>query len=459
MKTIRWIVLGVVGTVFLSTCSQQSQNASPTADKVTALNSSPQKEYPEFTLDAQSAAMQSLEDMRKKARVEGLREKTPPADWIAIAYHGLIVDANFDPIEMDFDTISKMQESLFSVLYEPARDKAMKQYGQDVKQLFFDQKIQGKDQLVARTAVLNALLDVSDPQIQDQYAWRHRLMQERSNGLVGWSQYVLPQSLREEFGQYRFPDGFFRPIPGSSEYVNSCRDQSVPIPPNWPDTRWISQGQLNFVFISQERSAEVFAYKDPDVPGVCYALPRRSMSTGSIELLGIICQSEDTGRACFWDNLSPDDVRLTGVDLSLEINNIRGGTTLSENCTNCHRGYNAFTIHPGSALDLSRSAAVGGPYDTAPAVRYTPMGQSTWVNPSPFMFRPVTAGPIVCTSCHNEAAQLNLPQTSSLYCSSVLPMAAMNTMPPFGTERAGWPPGMLNPIYRDQIQQLRASCP
>lgn len=429
--------------------SPKAQQKGMTASEAAKLNAGPQKEYPEFTLDAQKEAMRTVEEMRRKTRVEGLREKIPPADWIEIAYHGLVVDANFEPIKMDFNTVSKIQESMFSILYEPARVKALKQDGGDLKTLFYDQQLQPKEQLLVRTAVLSALLAESDAKLQARYVWRYRLLRDAANGLIDPRTVISPEAAAM---MRRFDPDKFLPEP-RSQYADDCQAQGVPIPPDWPDSRWISQGPLAFVFISTESTAEVFAYKDPDVSGVCYALPRHRGK--SLQLLGIICQSNTTGKACFWDNVSATGERLVGPDVNLDIQTIRNGSNLGETCTSCHRGYNVFNIHPGSALQLTRAGAPGGPYQTNPAVRYTPMGQPHWSNPGPLVLAAPPAGQGTCLACHE------LPQTAvSGYCSNVLQNAAMTTMPPFGPTRAGWPgsPVAVNPEFAAHIGRL-SGCP
>lgn len=348
---------------------------------------------------------------------------------------------------------------MFTILHEPTREAALKQYGIDPKDLFFDQSYQGKDQLVVRSATLDAMLDVADQTLQDKYLWRNQLLHGASDALINWGdQYVIHPDVLQRLLQQGFSDFWITPPEPDSAYVASCREEEVPIPPNWPDEAWVSQGTLAFVFISAGRTAEVFTYKDPAVPGVCYALPRRNVA-GSIDLLGIICQSETTGKACFWDNRTTSNALITGPNITLDINSIGNGSTLRENCTLCHRGYNVFTIHPGSALDLTRASVVDGPYDTDPTVRYTPLGQSHWSNPGPLVLPAPSPGQGSCTSCHE------LPQTvgpASVpgepdYCSSVLRSAALVTMPPFGV-RAGWPPTITNPAFADHITRL-SSCP
>src|SRR5690606_34714071 len=128
---------------------------------------------------------------------------------------------------------------------------------------------------------------------------------------------------------------------------------------------------------------EVFYYDsrtdldDPtNPPGLCMALPRSVFPAGQtpeegppsrIALLGVICQGEVTGGACFWDNGDNwlNDVGVPGgVDpfWTLEFGDgprtthFVGGAELSQglggNCAACHQGENVFIVHPGTALDL-----------------------------------------------------------------------------------------------------------
>jgi hypothetical protein len=422
-----------------------------TAEQVVTLNSTPQTEYPEFTLEAQREVMRRLEESRRKARVEGLREKTEPADWIQYAYHGLVLDANYDVIELTPETVTQIQESMFSVVQQSARAKARERFGTDLRELFDEQGLQGQEKLAVRTVVLDALLDEADEAVRARYEWRHRLLRRGAPARIN-SKEILSSTTTELLQRRGLRDELFDEPLQASRYVETCRTQGVPIPPDWPDPRWVSQGPLAFVFISAGLDAEVFAFKDPSVAGVCYALPRRNGA--SIQLLGIICQSDTTGKACFWDNRTVEDVPIAGPDVQLDIDTIGNGFTLGENCTQCHRGDNVFNIHPGTALQLQRAGAPGGPYDTSPAVRYTPIGQAAWSNPGPLTLTPPPAGQLSCLTCHG------LPQTAgSFYCSSVLEPAARNTMPPFGSP-AGWPTGggTVGPLFADHIRQLSA-CP
>jgi len=434
--------------VLLVVQAQIQQTPKPNEQDPEALNSARQKEYPVFSLEAQKAAMARIEEMRRKQRVAGLRNSISPADWIQFSYHGLLLDSNLDVIETTPETISKIQASIYSVLQQSARAEALKRRGRELKSALFVRDLPGEERLFARGLALETLLAESDQQLQARYGWRAQLLGGFTT-LRGTS--AMSSKLAARVQQLGLPADMLQPAPPRSEYVETCRAQQVPIPPDWPDPRWISQGPLAFVFISGTFDAEVFAYKDPAVPGVCYALPRRSGA--SIELLGIICQSATTGKACFWDNKTADGTPITGPDIKLDIDTIGNGMTLGENCTTCHRGDNVFNIHPGTALDLSRPNAPGGPYVTdifdpnGTGIRYTPIGQPHWSNPGPLFLAPPSPGQRSCTTCHS------LPQISSDYCTSVLRMAALGTMPPFGADRANWPPGPP-PVHAKYAEQI-----
>jgi hypothetical protein len=453
-RQVAGLVISIIG-VLLAAQAQRQQTPQANEQDPGALNDARQKQYPVISLETQKAAMLRLEELRQKKRVEGLRDKTAPADWIQFSYHGLLLDANLDVIKTTPDTVSKIQESIFSVLQQSARTEILKNRGRELKSALFDKSLKGEEKLVAGKLALESLLAESDQQLQTRYAWRLRLLSGFTRLATPGSTSSVSNKLAARLRQLRLPPDVSQPQPARSAYVETCRAEGVPIPPDWPDRdRWISQGPLAFVFIGNELDAEVFAYKDPDpeIRGVCYALPRKRGE--SIELLGIICQSASTGKACFWDNRTTDNIPITGPDITLDIDTIGNGMTLAENCTECHRGDNVFNIHPGTALDLSRAGAPGGPYETdinpsgAP-VRYTPIGQSHWINPEPVTLARPSAGQRSCTVCHS------LPQASGPYCSSVLQMAALLTMPPFGS-RANWPSGPepVNPQFLDHIGQL-----
>jgi hypothetical protein len=342
-----------------------------------------------------------------------------------------------------------MQESLFTILNSQTADAK-----RDLKPLFFSKDLDEKNQLIVRSAILDELLSAAEPKLRERYDWRQDLMRR---GVP--PETVIPPDVLELLRQN---DLRIRTPLAAAEYIAACEAQEVPIPPDWPDERWVHQGRLGFTFISMGRTADVYTYKALDVPGICYALPRAN-ARGKIELLSITCQSKRTGKACFWDNRTIMDELISPVT-TLVVHNIGNGYTLGENCTDCHRGYNAYNIHPGTVLDVTRSKVVPAPYDpdrpweSDPDVRYSPIGRPAYQNPPPLDSTqlpppaPIREGFVpACNGCHE------IPQTrGALYCGSVLTQAMSVTMPP----RPGRPPAFqwTRDDFREHINRLRA-CP
>lgn len=146
-------------------------------------------------------------------------------------------------------------------------------------------------------------------------------------------------------------------------YQETCSNAGVPIPPDWnpdandPQNRWKKKSiPPTPIFIGGESTtATVWYYEssDPDPVGTCIALPRAD-SNGVITSLGVICQGSETSKACFWDNTRDIQPSAKVAILSDGFNagpDLDGG--IGGKCTDCHRGENAYIIHPGSSLNLA----------------------------------------------------------------------------------------------------------
>lgn len=227
--------------------------------------------------------------------------------------------------------------------------------------------------------------------------------------------------------------------PGDA-YIASCQANDVPIPPDWPDERWVARGELPFVFAKfpDARTNEVYTFEDPDGKGVCYALVRKNHNN-YFEAVGIICQSRKTGKACFWDNVIPGprvDERIRGKEIHLDMRKIGNGSNMRQNCTECHRGAKVFLIHPDTPLSAIKA--------TKPDVRYSPIGQVDWTNPPPLEHK----GSGACSQCHE------LPEPTKHYC-GLLKQAAEKTMPSRANP-AGW--DNPRPEFREAIEKLKERC-
>lgn len=260
-------------------------------------------------------------------------------------------------------------------------------------------------------------------------------------------------------------------------YVEECRIAGVPVPPpfnyedafhNRPNSKWTYNGVLDITVAGGAgQTAEVFYYDpqtdpDPNNPGLCIALPRSYFPSGQtpeegppdrIALLGVICQGQETGAACFWDNgdgwlnavgvpggVDPfwtlqfgDGPRTTHFVGGKELDLGLGG-----NCTACHQGENVFIVHPGTPLEIDGRM----PADWHEPI--IPDDEEWYENPGPFPFDANRQDD--CLLCHNSSAIAGrFPQVSLEnrgYCTEILEEVVGLTMPDMGVP----------------LDELRAAC-
>lgn len=267
--------------------------------------------------------------------------------------------------------------------------------------------------------------------------------------------------------------------PPPTQYMKDCLAAGVPVPPDWGAAEWLSHGQQETRFLTVETpDTEVFVYRSQQPEGLCMALPRSTGTT--ISTLQIICQGKRSSRACFWDN------RINGVKQYIEkgqrrpIQDFTGGDNITfggENCTDCHAGFNAFVVHPGTAVDLTQlgidmqptvwyqpiispaspqnpgpeTALANIPLGTASETLYDPLwGWFPW-------WRVYSVQERSCVGCHA------LPDVSKTpaYCGSVLGNAVERTMPPApDTVHAGWEliSSGTDLAFEKHINALRKAC-
>jgi hypothetical protein len=262
--------------------------------------------------------------------------------------------------------------------------------------------------------------------------------------------------------------------PPTNNYIRQCQDNEVPIPPVWSPTsrEWRNQGRITPFIASDLSLVEVWTYTSTSPQGVCYALPRMRTAYTDIQALGIICQSETTGKACFWDNKrrpasstprrpsagtassNPGNFFLGADTFNVNVADMRDGYNLDENCTDCHRGQNVFLIHSGDALQVRG-------LDTIPAIRYQPLSgiptDPSWNNPPSNLQTQLSAlGLDQCTLCHNntdanEIAEPRVGRGENLYCSTILERFIALNMPPGAA--GSWTSG-----YREEVMKIQEVC-
>lgn len=237
-------------------------------------------------------------------------------------------------------------------------------------------------------------------------------------------------------------------VVSQGDYRESCRENGVPIPPDWTSSssEWKGHGNLQTILLTpnsldqtpvdDSSFASVWSYASPDVRGACIALGR---SSGVFQ---IICQSATTGHACFWSNdpsspstrWSPETTEIPIISLR---DPVQGFAPDTVPCTECHRGNNAFLYAP----DDPTWAAVLRPEQPRPTFttrveqsshqgkltfgsttitypRFIPIGGTSMA-----LMNPLPPGPACSGSCHElHVAILRKNHTAEGYVKAPRPM-------------------------------------
>lgn len=383
-----------------------------------------------------------------KGRVDGAAAQPAgadegPARYSDIAYtgHGTLFRADGSRIELSKEVVEQLQDSLIEGLTTPIDRSTAEYQGSEASVSlamanlekwnaraaealeYFDETLSAyefqdaDERILVKGLAIGKTLDAASEAELSEMRWRAELILDRALPYLRsdileprprLAEFLGQAELRAELERIRER---LRPKAG---YIDDCRSQGVPIPPDWPQPGWVNRGDLPFAFnfLRSGRDTEVWTYETTE--GICYSLPRKD--GGDFTVNGFICQSSRTGRACFWDNLDASGRRLTMADVPLRIAQLQNGGNLVETCTDCHRGYNAFVIHPNVPA-MNRPGR-------DPRVRYQPIGRAGFVNP-PFAELVPGNNSGACTVCHEIADVAGAVG----YCSAVLRNAADKTMP------------------------------
>lgn len=246
-------------------------------------------------------------------------------------------------------------------------------------------------------------------------------------------------------------------------YMKRCVEAGVPKPPDWDPsggTGWVSKTELPRVFISTDKTAELFAYESTTPAGICLALPRYVAGAATdIDLLGIICMGKSKAgtatrpTACFWDNQVSKFSTPVGRTVKIPIANFAAGEELKDGqgevCTMCHAGENSFIVHPDQAPFRGLKNLI--PDDT-----YAPIVDASWPQNDAFTtsLKAVAAPGKACTDCHFKGDAGLLPKIEKKikgYCGAVLLPSIRFTMPRGGGPRP-------NDKYKEHIKVLTDEC-
>ena len=393
------------------------------------------------------------------------------SDPIAFIGHGAIFGHDGKEINVTPQFIREAQKYYIDTLY--TQSPADKRAEFDRKRLSVSIQLQGQDELVANSYLIDFLIKAADPQDGGRLASKNSLLKVfLLSKLPSINQ---PLKLKGEEG-YRPPDALLALLQrerlvndrkSSSTvaeerlaYIKACTDASVPIPPDWDfgiSGKWQSKQKLDRdkLFIGRDKpDVEVFAYDSTSPEGLCLALPRAKTETSDIELLGIICLGKVSSKACFWDNQKEDLGFLIPRGTVVKLTDFAGGPELyggsGDVCTACHAGENPYILHPKTNLGEPKLRGLKLRSDAW----YQPLVSPRWPqNPGATDILDTIASPGSCLECHTKGGSGGrLPKISvdtRVYCYNVLKNAIDNTMPPHRPK---------DPDYAAHANALLAAC-
>ena len=217
---------------------------------------------------------------------------------------------------------------------------------------------------------------------------------------------------------------------GGLSYAEKCEEAGVPLfpplPPSAPD--WKKTGDLKATGDKSTRvlnnpdyfpNAEIWVFENDK--GICTALYRHDKSDKTKHTeTGIICQSLN-GKVCYFATRTMDNKPIpVGTQKGLTAKDIAGADVLNLNCTNCHRGANAFINHPDTGLNDAYQ---------------TPQKPMSPVDPGSTKYGKWSNGKRLkglkdgCGSCHSEASADWFAEPTVDWCEKVLRPAIGVTMP------------------------------
>jgi hypothetical protein len=213
----------------------------------------------------------------------------------------------------------------------------------------------------------------------------------------------------------------------SDEYIAECRKAGVPVPDTVFGPGWKDQGPIGTNNILG--NGHLWSFKSDAPDGVCLGLPRHEEGANTGRPFGVICMGIQTRKACFFDNVNGENIRL---NVPKKLSEFASGARLATNgqgvCTDCHAGENPFVVHPEDRA-FSKVLSI-----IRPSGWTEPIVAASWPqNPGPTNLLDAVSSPGQCNSCHQAGSAGRFPDVSTQlpkYCSVVLPFAIKNTMPP-----------------------------
>jgi len=342
---------------------------------------------------------------RSDASATAVVAAAPPIATGPVAYvgHGALFALDGTELAPTATFVSRTQSFYRSQLLSRAGAKQATRLAAMHKKMTSGLRLDKRQRLVVDVLLLDWLIRrVNPPDAERLLGINHHLKRAVRSGNI--SKALRARILRAGLlPRRRTPTSRALVTPATGQaYIGLCRQNGVPIPPDWGTAQWVKQGNLTSVFISNNLQAEVYTSKSTSPEGMSVALPR--YDGDRIELLGIISIGKQSGNVCFWDNqtgnpLSPQFFPQRGQVVPIDM--FGGGASLLPNvggrCSSCHAGENPYIVHPATVLGQLKTSGL----PTFADRYYEPFIPAGFPeNPVP---TPITAGPASagsCSGCH-----------------------------------------------------------
>lgn len=185
-------------------------------------------------------------------------------------------------------------------------------------------------------------------------------------------------------------------------YMDSCRDNGVPVPNKLFSSVWQNLGSYSPKVSNVTGTPRLWAHYGDEPSGACVAVTFTSESNVHVDM---ICLGVNSGKSCFFET---DEQGEVGEISTSDMNSAADPDKMQGMCSDCHAGENPFIIHPDKPafgmLDRSK---------TMPENWQTPLVVSAWPTPGPTNILDSINSSGRCTECHVQGYAGRFPEISS----------------------------------------------
>jgi hypothetical protein len=246
----------------------------------------------------------------------GALEQGPEGPLLGLggAYHGLLLDADDQPLVLEAEGALELQRELLGLVLATATEQDLAA-GAQAQGLLSDKPRPRDEELVDNDLVLDFLM--REDTLEAQYGQAQGLLHVAVTGVVDVDPHAAVGIVT--------CNGFLpNPAEEALAYLDQCASDGVPLPPAWP-SGWSAQGEL--VPSYGDFSQQLWAWPDKASP-LCVAAHGAPGGRASLQIL---CRDPDSGASCLWERGSPQP-----LPEPVKLEQMEHGERISYDCADCH---------------------------------------------------------------------------------------------------------------------------